>query len=280
MGADEMMFQRKGIRCRRKTIISTTNNKEPFVGASSLPPISDCFAECSSKRPNYKRRQEELPKLPCTTDWAATGSILTGIGTLAGAAAVAFAAVVGRQTFADWKRQKKEERRMEVAERILTLAYELRDEIKSVRAPGYDSGEFEAAEEKLKADPKLNWELRDTDEQERLKLGQAYLTRLVSRRELWERVWTLKPVALAYFGEAVEKELHVFWTLYGKMRVSARAYAWDHGNDEAFARRIHSDLWGSGQDDETSTEAKQAVKSLEEELLTVLRQEGPQLSDF
>lgn len=35
-----------------------------------------------------------------------------------------------------------------------------------------------------------------------------------------------------------------------------------------------------GEDDETSTEAKQALKSLEDELLRVLRQEGPQLYDF
>ena len=55
-----------------------------------------------------------------TIDWAATGTMLSGIGTLVGALAVIGAAIIGSHTFENWKRQKLAERNFELAERILT----------------------------------------------------------------------------------------------------------------------------------------------------------------
>ena len=61
--------------------------------------------------------------------------MLSGIATFAGALAVVYAAKVGANTFDSWKRQKQEERRMDAAEKILTLAYELRYTLAGIRSP-------------------------------------------------------------------------------------------------------------------------------------------------
>ena len=79
-------------------------------------------------------------------DWSAVGSVLQGIGQIGAGVAIAFAAYVGRDTFSDWKRQKQEERRIEIAERVLTLAYRLRYDFHSVRAPLIDESELDEAE--------------------------------------------------------------------------------------------------------------------------------------
>jgi hypothetical protein len=56
-------------------------------------------------------------------DWAATGSMVAGIGTWAGVAALVWATVKGRQSLREWKQQKALEREMSVAEEVLTASY-------------------------------------------------------------------------------------------------------------------------------------------------------------
>jgi hypothetical protein len=83
-------------------------------------------------------------------DWAATGAMLQGEGTLLGAGAVLIAAFVGANTFRSWRKQKVEERRMQQAEHILASAYKARRALKQVRhwlMSGYELG---AAQETLK----------------------------------------------------------------------------------------------------------------------------------
>ena len=53
-------------------------------------------------------------------DWAATGSMLQGIGTIGGVGAVIWGAVKATDT---WKQQKVAERRSDAAERILIATY-------------------------------------------------------------------------------------------------------------------------------------------------------------
>ena len=56
-------------------------------------------------------------------DWSALGAMLSGVGTIIGAGTVLDAALIGRNTFKDWRRQKQEERRMAAAEQLLVIAY-------------------------------------------------------------------------------------------------------------------------------------------------------------
>lgn len=86
-----------------------------------------------------------------TIDWAATGDMLSGIGTVVGALAVIVAAVIGSRTFDNWKRQKLAERHIEQAERILTATYKVRRGLSHVRSRMMWAHETAAAEEQLKA---------------------------------------------------------------------------------------------------------------------------------
>ncbi|WP_287882781.1 hypothetical protein [Paracoccus sp. (in: a-proteobacteria)] len=63
------------------------------------------------------------------------GAVLQGIGSLAGAFAVGFAAWMASNTFENWRRQKISERRIEQAERILTATYKVRRGLSQVRNP-------------------------------------------------------------------------------------------------------------------------------------------------
>lgn len=86
-----------------------------------------------------------------TIDWAATGTMLQGVGTVVGALAVIGAAIIGSRTFDNWKRQKLAERHIEQAERILTATYKVRRGLSYVRNPAMWGHETDAAEEQLKA---------------------------------------------------------------------------------------------------------------------------------
>lgn len=146
-------------------------------------------------------------------DWAATGSMLSGSATLAGAGAVIYAARVGANTFASWKRQKVEERRMDAAERILTLGYRLRSDFRDVRRRGIMAYETAAAEKRLD-ETIVDWRSKEDAEKQRLTTAQTIMNRLWAHKEDWQQIWELKPTALALFGREVEADLQKFWEQY------------------------------------------------------------------
>lgn len=198
--------------------------------------------------------------------------MLGGLATLAGAVAVIFAARIGSNTFGEWKRQKQEERRMDTAERILTLAYLLKYNFESVRAPLVQAYELAAAEKDLDThDP--GWSSGKSDEEKsRVKLGQASLNRLKRHNEDWDRIWTLKPWALAFFGPDLVAHLHVFWVQYVAVSTAAEAYAQDDGSDPAFSKNTRRDLWRtSDENDRVKAAIERALSAIEAELLPILR---------
>lgn len=79
------------------------------------------------------------------------GTVLQGVGALAQAAAIGFAAYIASDTYKGWRKQKLSERRIEQAERILTAAYKARRALGQVRSPMMWAHEMNAAEELLKA---------------------------------------------------------------------------------------------------------------------------------
>lgn len=204
-----------------------------------------------------------------TIDWNATGSMLQGWATLVGAGVVIYAARVGANTFTAWKRQKVEERRMDAAERILTLAYRLRYNFADVRRRGIFGYETAAAEQKLDG-AMPEWRNREKSEQERLTTAQTILNRLTGHRADWEQAWELKPVALALFGPEVEADLHRFWEQYVAIEVSAATYAEDSGADRKFSISLRRELFG-GEGDKVAPAVDAAIASLEARLLPVLR---------
>lgn len=149
-------------------------------------------------------------------DWDATGSMLAGWGTIAGAGAVAYAAHRAADTLASWKKQRIAERRLDHAERTLAATYKVREAIDQIRSPLIHGVELERAKAELTEDPK--W-LDSLDEQKRKRLftGQVYVMRIRDTVEAWNDLQAVLPLAKALFDdkleEALGKLLHVRWLI-------------------------------------------------------------------
>jgi hypothetical protein len=206
-------------------------------------------------------------------DWAATGAMLQGEGTLLGAAAVIVAAVIGGQTFRSWRRQQVAGRKLFQAERILEATYKARRALSYVRGPMLWSHELNAAEEKLKADPQ--WELQLEARQKRLVTAQAYYNRLNRTREEREALDACLPMARALFGEGLEKAIeslsHQFWIV----QVDVDSYVDDNGSDREFSQKLRRGMYEikppEGEVNEVTEKIEAAVATIEAACLPILR---------
>jgi hypothetical protein len=186
----------------------------------------------------------------------------------AGVGAVLWAAHVGRTTFDDWQRQKRAERRMEAAERLLTLVYRAQRTFAGVRNPGAFWAERKAAEERL-LEQQTNFRDMDEEEQERYTTSQVILDRLRANKELWSELFQCLPLAKAFFGAACEQKLDMLWQLHARLLLAANEYAkLDPAGNQALSDRYFYDLVGSfGADDAFDKELLGIVLFLEEMLL-------------
>lgn len=216
----------------------------------------------------------------CATaiDWAATGTMLQGIGTLVGAVAVFAAAVIGSRTFDNWKRQKLAERHIEQAERILTATYKVRRGLSMVRSPAMWNHETDAAEEQLKASGEWEKVWGGDDERKRLATAQAYYNRLKATRDDQRALEECQPMARAFFGEELEKAIeklnHQFWSV--KVYVDAN-HRDKTGADAEFRKKIESTIWEgwpSAAENEVDQIIAAQIKIIEDACVPVLRLES------
>jgi len=216
--------------------------------------------------------------MDCVTvvDWAATGTMLQGIGTVIGAIAVIAAAIIGSQTFKSWKRQKLAERHIEQAERILTATYQVRRSLSYVRSPAMWGHETEAAEKQLRESGE--WEkFYPTSERNRLATAQAYYNRLSATRENQQSLEECQPMARAFFGhdleKAIEKLNHQFWSVKVYVDANLRDKI---GADPEFRRKIESTIWEgfpSPEENEIDQIILTQVKLIEDICVPILRME-------
>jgi hypothetical protein len=206
------------------------------------------------------------------------GSVLQGLGSLAGAFAVFYAAWVASDTFGSWRRQKLSERRIDQAERILTATYKARRGLSNVRNPMIWAHELVAAEEKLKDEE--HWPAGKA-EQHRLKTAQAYYNRLNEEFRHRQELQDCQPMARALFGEDLEQRLaelnHHFHTI--GVHVRAKAPHEPEGNvDRAFLDKVQAILCEGYPHDDGTNEMDQkiasVVKKIEDECVPVLRLEA------
>lgn len=115
-----------------------------------------------------------LADCPVAIDWSGTGSMLQALGTFAGVGAIIFATFHATHT---WKSQKRAERRLENAERILTATYKARRALGFIRGAIVLSGELLAAEDKFKQ--QSGWGAQTKDRRDRLILAQAIMDRIM-----------------------------------------------------------------------------------------------------
>lgn len=246
--------------------LTVTGNSAAFV-----PPLPVNGREASEEA--YGDKQMNVT----TIDWATTGAMLQGIGTLVGALAVIGAAIIGSRTFKNWKRQKLAERHIEQAERILTATYKVRRQLSYVRSPAMWGHEIEAAEEQLKKSGE--WEkTAPASERKSLATAQAYYNRLNATRDDQRALEECQPMARAFFGEGLEKALeklnHQFWSV--KVYVDAN-HTDKTGADAEFRREIESHIWEgypSTEENEVDQIIAAQVKLIEAICVPVLRMES------
>lgn len=217
-------------------------------------------------------------------DWGATGDMLSGVGSMAGAGAVIFAAWKGADTFKQWRRQKHHERCMVVAEELLTLAYKLKRAFDAIRSPGMLASEIEEMKVKLRESGHLKEETSNA-EAGILTTAQATLSRTEFYKPLFEELLNRTPVAKAIFGDNLAAQLNVFWMQRARVVTAANTYARSYHErelrreeDEQRRRERHDRtegvIWAGGAldgVDQVANAIDAAISSMEAELLPIIR---------
>lgn len=212
-------------------------------------------------------------------DWTATGAWMQAWAGFAQAGAVVFVAYKGADAFKAWRRQKIEERRMQAAERILTVAYRMRRALSAIRHPMMWSGPLEAAEQKL-LDKGYSFAGMSDGEKKKVVHAQAILDRIGGFSTEWDEMLEVTPLAKALFGAALESQLERLMRQRNMVAASAESYADDDGSDPAFTKQIRADIWENlgtrnKSDDKIAAEIAEAISSVEAVLLPILRTENP-----
>lgn len=206
-------------------------------------------------------------------DWAATGTMLQGTGTLVGAVAVLVAAWLGATTFESWRRQQVAGRKLFQAERILEATYKARRALKYVRGPMMWAHELSAAEDTLKENAHRQGQIEA--KQERMVTAQAYFNRLNRSREEREVLDQCLPMARALFGEELEQAIESLGRQFWMVQVDVESYIDDDGSDHDFTRKIRRGMYDvkapEGQVNEVTDAIEKAVATIEKHCLPVLR---------
>ena len=222
-----------------------------------------------------------MMKAVCGTDidWSATGSMLSGLGTVGGAIAVLIAAGVGRSTFEAWKRQRIEERRIELAETALILAYKIQDAMSIIRSPMTMGNESDAAEQTLRENGVLN-DNTDQDQLHYLKIAQVIINRMRAKAPLYDELAELRPRVRTIFNQETEAHLATLWMEMAKVRAAAIQYARlgrDRYHTEALAAeamqrrlRLEAKIWEDSEFGDDGEPIEDATKKAVSDAVTAL----------
>jgi hypothetical protein len=172
---------------------------------------------------------------PWTFGWAQLLTIVGFIITVS-------IAIGGFRTFARWKRERLEERKIEIAFEALSIAYEAKFIFDSIRSPMTYSYEWEDLP-RWTGESDADWNHRGS--------FYAILKRMDRNKEYFERAWRLQPRFMAVFGPKTED---IFLKLHQARRyveVSAQMLArrredhrgrWDE-NRQRQREQWEADIW-------------------------------------
>ncbi len=193
--------------------------------------------------------------MPPSDPWAfGFNQLLTVIGLLI----TVGIATAGFRSFEKWKREKIEERRIDIAFDALVLAYEASFIFESIRSPLSFEGEW--AEMKGIDDP-----------EKRLTAGPffAILKRIEHHKDYFERVWNIQPRFMAVFGKDAAD---IFIKLHKARRdieVSAgmllrSAARGEPFRDTEFRKKLENDIWKIDEEsDNIAPKVKEFVEGVE-----------------
>lgn len=162
--------------------------------------------------------------------------------TLLGFGLTATIAVAGFRTFDRWKREKLEEKRIEVAIEAMAYAYEAKWIFKGIRSAMTYQSEWKDLPERF-----------GTTDQKRNQHGPFYaiLKRVEHNSDYFKRGWTLLPRCKALFGERAEQLIILLMEARREVEVSAEMLMEDPSpqtkvqeNNELWAQ-MKADVWGA-----------------------------------
>lgn len=213
-------------------------------------------------------------------EWTA---LISAVGTSLGAIAVFAAAWVGRDTFQNWRKQKGEERRMELADELLLAAYACRENLAYARNAVLFGDERDAAEKELERINLLTVDTSAGDRQRRIH-AQVVLTKLL-REEGWDTLRSLRSRCKAMFGDSIEGEIESILvnrqkTIFGAQRHARLREPGPNAPDrfrqqfEAKCDETEKIIWtyhSNEEPDPIKTSMDRSVTRLERALLPIIR---------
>jgi hypothetical protein len=168
--------------------------------------------------------------------------------------------------------QKQTERKMEVADRLLSIIYRLERVFPHVRSPAIVGWETEQALQKLRQDfPEFD--TYTPEERQRYETAQIVLLRITSHKMSWDSLEDAMPSAKAYFGEEMKLVLEKFRQALAKIQVAAQMYPKADGE---LSSRMEADFWShwgmvAHGKDEVGDLVKAGIAESEHILLPVIR---------
>ena len=212
--------------------------------------------------------------------WLATGTMLTGWGTVGSAIAIGIATFAGRRALSDYRAQKLTDRQIFVAENALTAAYAAQDAVEGIRGRWMPAAELHATEEQLKD---LGMDLDGMSEAEK----SAYLQRGVIYRRAeffkadFDAIFAAIPAVRAYFSQTSVDALKQFPRARNRILTSSDMLpmmaSGDDREDRELYRSVRSDVFGLGgteEKDQIQDLLQAAMEKLENELLPIVRPEN------
>lgn len=173
----------------------------------------------------------------------------------------------GFRTFQRWKREKIEEKKIDMALEVSSIAYEAKYVFSSIRSPMSYQSEW--------ADiPK---DFGTEEERDRAGPFYAIIKRIEHNKEFFDRVWKAQPKFMAMFGRDSEE---VFLNLHKARRsieVSASMLMRlrrDLEKDAALVQRMQADIWDAHlkpEDDKIGPQIAAFVRGIEDRCLPVVQ---------
>lgn len=209
-------------------------------------------------------------------DWAATGSMLSGIGTVGGAIAVLVAAAVARISIKQFRAHKITERLVDQAERILTATYKAHYALDYIRGRLLWAGELETAEKRLREAGAITG--KTTNRDSRMISAQVYIDRLRQMNGDKALLVDVMPTARALWGKELELEIeklhHQFW----KIECYATELVDTDDRERQVALRKLLGGTCANDDDEISVDVRCVTDAIEGKCLPVLRADSPDMA--
>lgn len=184
-------------------------------------------------------------------DWSATGDMLSGLGTIGGAAAVAWGAHRAADTLRGWKNQKIAERKFEHAERTVIACFNAKVALEHVRGRTLWAHEFSSARKDL--EQQEGWALIPEGRRDRLFGVQARFNRLKQTYAEQEELAACIPLAKAMFEQSLETALSNLHRQFWIIRTWNDALAEDEGGDPEFSVKIRRELMSEDPEDSEVT---------------------------